>query len=745
MRTPYIKILLNACLFCCFSAVTAQQDVASLIKKGDAFFDAKKYDSAIALYNKAIVVDAQSYEAWFSRGLAWYNKRQYNAAIADFTQAINTLPADSTEFRASLFSKRGGIYETKKSFDSAWLDYTAALSIKPDDEDALYLRGMLQYNRNAYESSLKDLSAALLLDSANANLYRQRSKAWYCLNEMDSALKDINHIIYTDTNVVNYNYRGLFYHGKGMYDSAANDFMMYMKNNFSFGGNSFINIIAPLVRMKRFQEASVFYNLYKDRQYLTKNLRQATGNFNSFLDQDTYRFYSYYVEAADLVSDNKLQEALLKLDTASKKYGTEIKNLTKRCYVDILALRGYILEKLGKNEDAKACYEQALVIDSRQPDVKKALENMELMRAMAITRRIDKVGPTIKVFFADTARTAVQNTVTDSITIKIIGTASDESGIKQLKVDSLVVTSIEEDGFFRFPLRKKKDDTNPIVITATDSSGNSSDTILKEKIMRGGEVTSLQRSAPTFGKYYAILVAEKDYADSNIKSLNYPVRDARNLKKILTDRYTFEPEDIDTLYNRSREDILEAIIARCKAMGTDDNLLIFYAGHGDTTHDVNDHVDGYLIPTSAKKGMTSYFITSEEIKKALLRSNARHVLILLDACYSGAFTRGNDDEVPGDIVSQWKSPSRKVMTSGNLEAVPDESFFIRYLADFLKENTNPFVTAKDVWNYVDRNMKNAVSEAGKGNYYNPQYSAITGVDDKGGSFIFVLRPQKSAN
>jgi hypothetical protein len=114
-------------------------------------------------------------------------------------------------------------------------------------------------------------------------------------------------------------------------------------------------------------------------------------------------------------------------------------------------------------------------------------------------------------------------------------------------------------------------------------------------------------------------------------------------------------------------------------------------------------------------------------------------LLLLDACYSGTFTRGNEEEITGDIIAQWKSPSRKVMTSGNVEEVPDNSFFIRYLTDFLKENTNPFVSAKDVWNNVDQNMKKVLKEEGKSKFYNPQYSAITGVDDKGGSFIFVLR------
>lgn len=739
MPVCYNKLSVSICLAFCFSFACAQ-DVTSLIKRGDDFFYAQKYDSAISWYSKAIAVDVKSYEAWYSRAASWYKKRQFNSAIVDFTRAIGTAPADSTDWLAGVYTERGIAYESKNSLDSAWLDYTKALSIKPDYHEVMYRRGLLQYNRNAYESALNDFSAAMVLDSLNVNLYRARSKAWYCLNEMDSALKDINDIIYTDSNYTNYNYRGLFYHGKGMYDSAASDFLVYMKNNFSFG-NSFINIIPPLARLKRFQEASVFYNLFLDRQFIMKNLNRMQSSFNSFLDMDTYRFFNYYVKAVDLVSDNKLQEALLQLDTASRKYGTEVKNLTKRCYVDILALRGYILETLGNDDDAKACYEQALVIDNRQPDVRQALENMELIRIASRTRNIDKTLPVIKGVFADTARNVTQTAARDSITIKIRGTAYDESGIKEVRIDNKLVKAVEEDGFFRHTLRKKTGDRSPIIITASDSSGNKGTYTYNQEPTTRGAVVGASNEATTnpMGKFYAILIAEKDYADPDLKDLNYPIRDANNLKRILTTKYTFDPKNVDTLYNRSREDILETIIARCKALGKKDNLLVFYAGHGDTSQDKEGRVDGYLVPTSAKKGLTSYFITSEEIKKALLRSNAQHVLLLLDACYSGAFTRGGPDDVTGDLAVQWQSPSRKVMTSGNLEQVPDESFFIRYLTEFLNNNNKPFVSAKEVWDFVDKGIRDHTTEADRTKYYNPQYSAVTGVDDKGGSFIFVLR------
>ena len=161
-----------------------------------------------------------------------------------------------------------------------------------------------------------------------------------------------------------------------------------------------------------------------------------------------------------------------------------------------------------------------------------------------------------------------------------------------------------------------------------------------------------------------------------------------------------------------------------------DNLLVFYAGHGDTTIDKKGKIDGYLVPSSARNDLTSYYITSEDIFKALLRSNAKHILILLDACYSGTFTRKTSPDVPNDIKKQYELESRKIMSSGNIEEVPDNSEFIYYLTEYLKKNTQErYVSAKDLWEDVSKKVKSTLA----------QYAALDEAGDFGGQFIFEKR------
>jgi len=89
-------------------------------------------------------------------------------------------------------------------------------------------------------------------------------------------------------------------------------------------------------------------------------------------------------------------------------------------------------------------------------------------------------------------------------------------------------------------------------------------------------------------------------------------------------------------------------------------------------------------------------------------------------------------DAPNDIKKQYAMDSRKVMASGNLETVPDDSKFILFLTEFLKNNKQKYVSAKDLWSYVSVRITAFTSNLA-------QYAAIPGVGDIGGEFIFEMR------
>ena len=99
------------------------------------------------------------------------------------------------------------------------------------------------------------------------------------------------------------------------------------------------------------------------------------------------------------------------------------------------------------------------------------------------------------------------------------------------------------------------------------------------------------------GRYHALLIAVQDYADPSM-NLNNPVRDAGKLQEVLTQGYTFEPQDVVLLKNPTREQIITAFEQLEQTLKPEDSLLVFYAGHGLWDEKTRQ---GYWIPQDVRR------------------------------------------------------------------------------------------------------------------------------------------------
>ena len=99
-------------------------------------------DAAIKDYTEAIKLDPQSSVGYFNRGHT-FDQGEHDLAIADYTQAIKLLtPSDS-----DTFNNRGQAYDNKGEIHSAITDYSAAISLNPDNARAFFNRGLRQHTR----------------------------------------------------------------------------------------------------------------------------------------------------------------------------------------------------------------------------------------------------------------------------------------------------------------------------------------------------------------------------------------------------------------------------------------------------------------------------------------------------------------------------------------------------------------------------------------------------------------------
>lgn len=326
---------------------------------------------------------------------------------------------------------------------------------------------------------------------------------------------------------------------------------------------------------------------------------------------------------------------------------------------------------------------------------------------------------------------------TDEVMI-IKGKVTDESGIYEVVVNGVDADLLEDGAFVaEVPLSIGK---NEIVIRAVDLRQNSVEKkffVLRKsesgKVAKGDTeeldiVFDQQKNPP---KFYAIIMGANDYSDASITDLDNPINDATKLYNVLTDRYTFDPNNVIFLKDPTREQIINELDRLTRRVSKNDNLLIFFAGHGYWDKETDF---GYWIPTDSKSNSTANWMANSQIRDYVAAIKSRHTLLIADACFGGSIFRSRKafEEGSSPVKKAYDAPSRKAMTSGNLTEVPDRSVFLEQLVLRLNNNTKDYVTAEEIFSSIKDIVIN-------GSPVTPVYGDIKDAGDEGGDFIFVKK------
>jgi Caspase domain len=247
------------------------------------------------------------------------------------------------------------------------------------------------------------------------------------------------------------------------------------------------------------------------------------------------------------------------------------------------------------------------------------------------------------------------------------------------------------------------------------------------------DVTEKSELVKPTGKYFGLLIGVSQYQDSKL-NLDKPLLDAQRLSDLLTTHYSFDRKDVTLLSNPSRQEIISELYRLRSAITPNDNLLIFFAGHGFWDEFIKQ---GYWWPKDAQASNPSFWLSNSDLREQIRGINSAHTLLISDACFSGGiFRTRNANEIINsslDIKVLYKTKSRRAITSGNLSSVPDQSVFFEYLTKKLVENESLFMPAQQLF----FSLKTAVIN----NSLNiPQEGIITETGDEGGDFIFIKKP-----
>jgi hypothetical protein len=342
-----------------------------------------------------------------------------------------------------------------------------------------------------------------------------------------------------------------------------------------------------------------------------------------------------------------------------------------------------------------------------------------------VDSRIDNTPPDLKILSPVTLRdTKYQSNVPE---INLIGKVTDENGIASIIVNSNII-DISDAGLFSTKLQLKPGD-NEISVIIMDKKDN----LLDKKIIIEYTlpVVTLADKVAKEGKYYGLIIGISNYEDPLIANLENPIKDAQKLYDVLISNYIFSEEDVLLLKDPKRADIINSLEYYAGKITSNDNLVIFYAGHGWWDEVANN---GYWLPSDAKKSIKTDWIRNSTLVDYLKEIRSKHTLLITDACFAGAIfkTRTLFSDTQVALQKLYELPSRKAMTSGTLTEVPDRSVFIKYLVERLEGNNEKYLSSEQLFSsfrIAVINNSNAI----------PQYGEIRDVGDQGGDFIFIRK------
>lgn len=241
-------------------------------------------------------------------------------------------------------------------------------------------------------------------------------------------------------------------------------------------------------------------------------------------------------------------------------------------------------------------------------------------------------------------------------------------------------------------------------------------------------------------KDFALFFAVQNYDEWG--DLRNPIKDAKAIAADLEQNYGFQTEVVENPTLAQIGQKLEAY--RQKAYAEDAQLLIFFSGHGEFNESTKE---GFFIP---KEGRTSdpfqtTYLAHSRLERAVTTIPCRHILLAIDACYSGTFDdaialdRGRLGQRPGEVTKSEQQrfiervlayQSRFYLTSGGKERTPDGQEHSPFTLQFLAA-LRTFGGANQILDFDE--LKSFMKEANP----RPHAGQFEG-HEPGGDFLFVV-------
>jgi hypothetical protein len=246
---------------------------------------------------------------------------------------------------------------------------------------------------------------------------------------------------------------------------------------------------------------------------------------------------------------------------------------------------------------------------------------------------------------------------------------------------------------------------------------------------------------------HALVIANSTYCCMG--NLATPSNDAREVAATLESKYGFV---VQVLTDATSKQMMLALHDYAVKLTPNDNLLIYYAGHGGTRDGPPDRAFWLGVDADPDTEVTGW-ISAENVRAKIKQMNVAQLLLVTDSCFAGSILKGTNTAIVRRVTDEsrlkmvWNRKARMVLTSGTDTPVVDSagdrnhSLFAKYFLQILRQNDTVLSGEQLAYEITARIRKEAASLGVK---QAPSYATLMDANHDFGEFFFVPKPQVTA-
>jgi hypothetical protein len=339
-----------------------------------------------------------------------------------------------------------------------------------------------------------------------------------------------------------------------------------------------------------------------------------------------------------------------------------------------------------------------------------------------IEKALDRDGPKIILYEPSTRRGIKIVHKYENITIR--GVATDRSGIAWVKVNKLEASVDEHGDFLKdIPIQVG---TNTVIVKAADDLGNRSSisvTIEREKpkIQLITKKDTHFQTTEFYRRSFAVVIGINNYEEW--PALEFAIEDAKAIRQKFKESGF---DEITTILDKeaTQRRILTVLGYELpQKVDRNDRVVIYFAGHGQTEDLPAGGKKGYIIPVDADT--SNYFATAISMEQIRDLSNlipAKHILYVMDSCYSGlglSRSHGVSAKISGYLQKIASMRTVQIITAGGKGEQAQEKeghglftrYFLRAVDGEADINNDGVVTGTELGAYLRPQVSNASRQA----------------------------------